>query len=441
MVLVGLAFLVAVGAATKVSYVAGGPRRPRRDAAHRGQRWRHRRDRRRARGAVRLRRRCSRPGDRDAADPGAGHAGRRGAVARPSRAAPRHRPQRRAAALPGGGGGRRAADRGRVRRTAALAGPRGPYRGRGGDRAGHGPAATSRSGRTPGCCATRGSRRSGCSTRSATTASPGWPTGRCSGTGSRAALATTGRASVLLRRPRRLQDRQRPARPRRRRPAARLGRAAAARRGRRTTACRCGSAATSSRSCSPAPTPTRRSWPAGCWPRSTSRSASTACWCRPASASPPPLPGATVDSVLRDADVAMYTAKQRGKASFVRYVDGMGEPVLAHMQLGGELRRALDDDELRVVYQPILRLRRPAGGRRRGAGPLAPPDPRRHLPGRVHPGRRTHRPDRAAGPVRAARDLPPGRRVAVRVRAGRAGRGGRRTCPRGSCTTPTSCPT
>jgi diguanylate cyclase (GGDEF)-like protein len=67
-------------------------------------------------------------------------------------------------------------------------------------------------------------------------------------------------------------------------------------------------------------------------------------------------PGATVDSVLRDADVAMYTAKQRGKASFVRYVDGMGEPVLAHMQLGGELRRALDERELRVVYQPILRL-------------------------------------------------------------------------------------
>ncbi|ASW57158.1 hypothetical protein CIK06_27965 [Plantactinospora sp. KBS50] len=68
------------------------------------------------------------------------------------------------------------------------------------------------------------------------------------------------------------------------------------------------------------------------------------------------VPGATVDSVLRDADVAMYTAKQRGKASFVRYVEGMGEPVLAHMQLGGELRRALDNNEFRVVYQPILRL-------------------------------------------------------------------------------------
>ncbi|MDR6322945.1 putative bifunctional diguanylate cyclase/phosphodiesterase [Actinoplanes couchii] len=67
-------------------------------------------------------------------------------------------------------------------------------------------------------------------------------------------------------------------------------------------------------------------------------------------------PGATVDSVLRDADVAKYTARQRGEACFTRYVDGMGEPVLAHMQLGGELRRALDNNELRVVYQPIVRL-------------------------------------------------------------------------------------
>jgi diguanylate cyclase (GGDEF)-like protein len=68
------------------------------------------------------------------------------------------------------------------------------------------------------------------------------------------------------------------------------------------------------------------------------------------------VPGSTVDSVLRDADVAMYLAKHRGKASFVRYADGMGERVLAHMQLGGELRRALDNDEFRVVYQPIFRL-------------------------------------------------------------------------------------
>jgi diguanylate cyclase (GGDEF)-like protein len=64
----------------------------------------------------------------------------------------------------------------------------------------------------------------------------------------------------------------------------------------------------------------------------------------------------SLDAVLRQADVAMYAAKQRGKAGFVRYLPGMEEPVLCHIQLGGELRRALDNDELRVVYQPIRSL-------------------------------------------------------------------------------------
>jgi diguanylate cyclase (GGDEF)-like protein len=67
-------------------------------------------------------------------------------------------------------------------------------------------------------------------------------------------------------------------------------------------------------------------------------------------------PGATLDGVLRDADVAMYTAKQRGKAGFVQYVPGMEEPILAHIQLGGELRRALDAGEFRVFYQPVMDL-------------------------------------------------------------------------------------
>ena len=67
-------------------------------------------------------------------------------------------------------------------------------------------------------------------------------------------------------------------------------------------------------------------------------------------------PGATIDSVLRDADVAMYAAKGRGKAGYVRYLPGMEEPVLAHIQLGGDLRRGLDQGEFRVVYQPVIAL-------------------------------------------------------------------------------------
>ncbi|WP_067501828.1 bifunctional diguanylate cyclase/phosphodiesterase [Actinoplanes sp. TFC3] len=67
-------------------------------------------------------------------------------------------------------------------------------------------------------------------------------------------------------------------------------------------------------------------------------------------------PGATLDSVLREADIAMYAAKQRGKAAFVRYLPEMAEPVLAHIQLGGDLRRGLDNGEFELYYQPVLDL-------------------------------------------------------------------------------------
>jgi diguanylate cyclase (GGDEF)-like protein len=68
--------------------------------------------------------------------------------------------------------------------------------------------------------------------------------------------------------------------------------------------------------------------------------------------------GTPLDHVLRDADVAMYTAKQRGKANYVRYLGGMEQPVFAHAQLGGELRRAIDAGEFIVHYQPIMDLER-----------------------------------------------------------------------------------
>jgi diguanylate cyclase (GGDEF)-like protein len=66
--------------------------------------------------------------------------------------------------------------------------------------------------------------------------------------------------------------------------------------------------------------------------------------------------GGSLDRLLRDADVAMYAAKQRGKANWVRYHDGMDQPFSTHAQLGGELRRALDAGEFVVYYQPIVAL-------------------------------------------------------------------------------------
>ena len=62
------------------------------------------------------------------------------------------------------------------------------------------------------------------------------------------------------------------------------------------------------------------------------------------------------DDLMRDADVAMYAAKARGKGEFELFEPEMRRAVVTRMELKGDLRRALDRDELRVHYQPYVRL-------------------------------------------------------------------------------------
>ena len=63
------------------------------------------------------------------------------------------------------------------------------------------------------------------------------------------------------------------------------------------------------------------------------------------------------EEVLRDADIAMYKAKSRGKAQYVVFDTTLHEQVSAQLQLEGELRRAMINDQLIVHYQPIFSLR------------------------------------------------------------------------------------
>ncbi len=60
--------------------------------------------------------------------------------------------------------------------------------------------------------------------------------------------------------------------------------------------------------------------------------------------------------LLREADIAMYEAKSRGKGQRVIYDDNMNSQAWARMQLQGELRRAISLDQLRVHYQPQVEL-------------------------------------------------------------------------------------
>jgi diguanylate cyclase (GGDEF)-like protein len=65
---------------------------------------------------------------------------------------------------------------------------------------------------------------------------------------------------------------------------------------------------------------------------------------------------ADADEALRNADVAMYVAKARGKACVDLFEDGMHREVVERLEMIGDLRHALetDDPDLYVHYQPVV---------------------------------------------------------------------------------------
>jgi EAL domain-containing protein (putative c-di-GMP-specific phosphodiesterase class I) len=58
--------------------------------------------------------------------------------------------------------------------------------------------------------------------------------------------------------------------------------------------------------------------------------------------------------VMRDADVAMYRAKADGKGRHAVFDAHMHERVMRRLDMERDLRRAIDEDGLQVVYQPIV---------------------------------------------------------------------------------------
>jgi diguanylate cyclase (GGDEF)-like protein/PAS domain S-box-containing protein len=62
------------------------------------------------------------------------------------------------------------------------------------------------------------------------------------------------------------------------------------------------------------------------------------------------------DQLLRNADLAMYTAKRRGKGRFETYEDEMHARALERLQVEAELRHAIKRGELVLDYQPIVEL-------------------------------------------------------------------------------------
>jgi len=63
------------------------------------------------------------------------------------------------------------------------------------------------------------------------------------------------------------------------------------------------------------------------------------------------------DSVLRDADIAMYEAKRQGRGRYEMFEPSMRKRVHDDVELENDLRLALENGELYVAYQPMIDLR------------------------------------------------------------------------------------
>jgi diguanylate cyclase (GGDEF)-like protein/PAS domain S-box-containing protein len=67
-------------------------------------------------------------------------------------------------------------------------------------------------------------------------------------------------------------------------------------------------------------------------------------------------PGESADDLLRNADVAMYAAKRRGKGRSETYESRMYADVRHRLEMEAALRAAIDAGELTLHYQPIVHL-------------------------------------------------------------------------------------
>jgi diguanylate cyclase (GGDEF)-like protein len=65
-----------------------------------------------------------------------------------------------------------------------------------------------------------------------------------------------------------------------------------------------------------------------------------------------PSDGENVDDLVKNADLAMYHAKARGRNNYQHYSESMNAVVLEHLTLANKLHKALENEEFLLHYQP-----------------------------------------------------------------------------------------
>jgi diguanylate cyclase (GGDEF)-like protein len=69
-----------------------------------------------------------------------------------------------------------------------------------------------------------------------------------------------------------------------------------------------------------------------------------------------PRDASSASELLRNADQAMYRSKETGRNRFTYFESSMQDAAQVRMSMSNELRRAFDDGQLRVFYQPIVEM-------------------------------------------------------------------------------------
>ncbi len=69
-----------------------------------------------------------------------------------------------------------------------------------------------------------------------------------------------------------------------------------------------------------------------------------------------PQDGPDVETLLKNADAAMYRAKEKGRNNFQFYTAEMNRQVNERLKMEGSLRRALERGELELYYQPRIHV-------------------------------------------------------------------------------------
>jgi diguanylate cyclase (GGDEF)-like protein/PAS domain S-box-containing protein len=64
----------------------------------------------------------------------------------------------------------------------------------------------------------------------------------------------------------------------------------------------------------------------------------------------------SADTLLRNADIAMYAAKRQGRGGYVVFSDGMDTATRHRLELEADLYRAIGRDELVAMYQPTVEV-------------------------------------------------------------------------------------